>query len=353
MATPAPQLEHLLQAHSGPALLVDARSRRVIAGNRATARAYGYPLAELAGLPIEALWPAAPAELDRTEPEGRKIARHRRSNGGPLEMEVTVLEEARRDGTIGLAFKGVNERAFSLALIETQSRVLERIAAGESLERVLQALVVSIEALSGDMLGSALLLGPDGEHVTHGAAPNLPAAYWRALDGAKIGPAAGSCGTAMYTGQQVIVPDIASDARWRDYRTLALQHGLRACWSTPITSPRGPVLGAFALYYRDVREPGPHEQQLVQVATELAAIAVERERIPAAADAAPETPSLSQRELQVVRLIARGEPVKRIAAALRVSISTVYTHRARIFSKLGVDSNVAVARYAVRHRLVH
>lgn len=351
-----PQLEDLLQSHKGPALLVDGQSRRIIAANKATARAYGYPLAQLTGLSIETLWPAAPASLDRAPAGPLRISRHQRSNGLPVDVEVTVLNEAPRDGAVGLGVKEVNERAFSLALIETQSRVLERMAAGAPLREVLHALVVTIEDLSGDMQGSVLLLSRDRQHVKHGAAPNLPSAYWGAINGESIGPAAGSCGTAMYTGKQVIVADIATDARWRDYRGIALKHGLAACWSTPILSPGGEVLGAFALYYREARRPGEHEKQLVQIASELAAIAIERERAPVQEDAGPANAArrkLSAREQEIVRLLARGEPVKRVAADLGVSNSTVYTHRARIFEKLGVASNVALARYAVAHRLVH
>lgn len=350
--SPSPQLEDLLQAHSGPAFVVDGRSRCIIAANRATARAYGYSLGQLAGLPIEALWPAAPAALDGAPSGALRVSRHRRRDGQPLDMEVRVLDAAPRPRAVGLAANRVNERAFSLALIETQSRVLERMATGAPLKTVLHALVMTIEELSGDMLGSVLLLASDGRHVMHGAAPNLPRAYWNAIDGEAIGPAAGSCGTAMYSGSQVVVADIASDARWRDYKSVALGHGLRACWSTPIVSPRGEVLGAFALYYREPREPGDHEKQLVQIAAELAAIAIDRERASDSAEE-PAHPKLSARETEIVRLIARGAPVKRIAADLGVSISTVYTHRARIFEKLGVDSNVAVARYAVTRRLIH
>lgn len=352
------ELHEILHAHKGPAFVVDGLSRRIIAANRATERAYGYPLDQLAGLPIEALWPAAPPALGRDEHSGSlRIARHQRRDGRPIDMKLTVLDAMSEPGRIGFAVRAVNDRAFSLALIETQSRVLERMAAGASLESVLHALVVTIEELSGDMLGSVLLLSPDGRRVVHGAAPHLPRAYWNAIDGQEIGPATGSCGTAMYSGRQVIVVDIATDHRWRDYRSLALEHGLRACWSTPIVAPRGETLGAFALYYREPREPGEHEQQLVQVAAELAALAIERDRAVNRAaigpDGAAATRKLSARELEIVRLIAQGTPVKRIAAELGVSISTVYTHRARIFEKLGVDSNVAVARYAVTRRLIH
>ena len=251
----------------------------------------------------------------------------------------------------------LSDRAFSLALMESEGRVLEAIARGGPLERLLSDLVLAIERLSSGMRGSVLLLDADGLHLRHGAAPHLPLAYRKAIDGVRIGPAAGSCGTAVYTARPVVVVDIQKDPRWRAYRRLAAQHGLRACWSTPIFSRDRRVLGAFALYYDQVRSPGERDKRLVQIASDLAAIAIERDmadrRLEARAPAAQSWrgtgthQKLSARELQVFRRIAHGESVKRIARTLGLSISTVYTHRARIFEKLGVRSNVALAHYAV------
>ena len=254
-----------------------------------------------------------------------------------------------------VAYSKLSDRAFSLALMESEGRVLEAIARGGPLEQLLSDLVLAIERLSSGMRGSVLLLDADGVHLRHGAAPHLPLAYRKAIDGVRIGPSAGSCGTAVYTRKPVIVVDIEKDPRWRPYRRLAAQHGLRACWSTPIFSRERRVLGAFALYYDQVRSPGEREKRLVHVASDLAAIAIERDmadrRLEARAPAQPYrgtgTRKLSARELDVFRRIARGDPVKRIARTLDLSISTVYTHRARIFEKLGVRSNVELARYAV------
>jgi PAS domain S-box-containing protein len=128
------------------------------------------------------------------------------------------------------------------------------------------------------MLCSILLLRDDGKHVMHGAGPNLPAAYMKAIDGAPIGAKAGSCGTAMFRGKQVIVTDIMEDPLWEDYRGLASQFDLRACWSTPIISHKGQVLGSFAMYYHEPRSPGPEEVHLIDVATHVAAIAIERQK---------------------------------------------------------------------------
>jgi two-component system cell cycle sensor histidine kinase PleC len=115
--------------------------------------------------------------------------------------------------------------------------------------------------------------------LRHGAAPNLPAEYNRAIDGLPIGPRAGSCGTAVFRGDQVVVGDITTDPLWTDYRDLALPHGLRACWSTPIRDDDGTLLGTFAMYYDEPRVPTSEEQSLIDTATLLASSIIVRARI--------------------------------------------------------------------------
>ncbi|HYI93277.1 MAG TPA: ATP-binding protein, partial [Bryobacteraceae bacterium] len=159
-----------------------------------------------------------------------------------------------------------------------QSRVLEMIAANASLPEVLTSLVLLMEGQADGLRCSILLLDRDGKHVRHGAAPNLPEAYVRAVDGAPIGPRNGSCGTAMYLRKQIVVKDVLTDPLWADYRKLAEICGLRACWSTPILSPHGEVLGSFAMYRQEARGPQPEELRLTQIATHIAGIAIERQR---------------------------------------------------------------------------
>ena len=159
-------------------------------------------------------------------------------------------------------------------LIE-QSRILQRLAANAPLSEILKRLVLLIEAESPGMLCSVLLLSEDGDHIRHGAAPSLPKEYVEAIDGQPIGPKHGSCGTAMYRGEPVAVTDIASDSLWENYRELALANGLRACFSTPILSGRGKVLGSFAIYYREPRTPTGEEAGLTEVATRIAGLAIE------------------------------------------------------------------------------
>ena len=115
-------------------------------------------------------------------------------------------------------------------------------------------------------------------HLHAGAGRSAPAEWTRYVDGLEIGPAVGSCGTAAYLRQPVMVSDIANDPRWAAFKDEALRHGLRACWSTPIPASDGQVLGTFAIYYPEPTEPRAHEMEIVDVVTRTASIAIERKR---------------------------------------------------------------------------
>ena len=155
---------------------------------------------------------------------------------------------------------------------------LKMILLGAPLNEVLTTITRLIEAHSTGMLCSIFLLDDDSLHLRYGVAASLPEAYRAATDGICIGPSVGSCGTAAYLRQPVFVSDIASDPRWVKFRDFALQNGLRAAWSTPIMSHDGKVLGTFCMYYREVRQPGPGEIQLIDYASRIAGIAIERKR---------------------------------------------------------------------------
>ena len=143
---------------------------------------------------------------------------------------------------------------------------------------MLDCLVRLVEQQSNGMRCSVLLLDDDGTRVRHGAAPSLPDDYVRAIDGSAIGPAPGSCGTAMFLGTRVIVTDILTDPLWENYREVARRSGLRACWSTPIFSPQRKVLGSFAMYYAEPRSPSDEELRLIESAADIARIAIEQQR---------------------------------------------------------------------------
>jgi len=184
---------------------------------------------------------------------------------------------------------------------------LKMILLGAPLNEVLTTIIRLIEAHSTGMRCSISLLDEDGLHLHYGAAPNLPEAYRGATEGVRIGPNVGSCGTAAYLRQPVFVSDIASDPRWVNFRDLALQNGLRAAWSTPMMSHDGTVLGTFGMYYREVRQPGPSEIQLIDNAGRIAGIAIERER---------------SREA----LRSASEEIRNSEARLRKIIDTIPTH---------------------------
>ncbi len=160
-----------------------------------------------------------------------------------------------------------------------EREALELLAGGAPLEHVLTAIVSMIEELCPPAIASVLLLDARGKHLRHGAAPNLPEAYNRAIDGAEIGPRAGSCGTAAYRREPVYVSDIETDPLWIGYRHLVEPHGLRACWSLPIRASEGHVLGTFAVYYRESRLPDPVSQRLIERAAHVAGIAIDRRQL--------------------------------------------------------------------------
>jgi two-component system cell cycle sensor histidine kinase/response regulator CckA len=164
----------------------------------------------------------------------------------------------------------------SLSLLD--DRIAAMIMGHSPLPKILDALCVDIEQHHRGMLCSVLLLDADGATLRHGAAPSLPREYCQAVDGVKIGPCAGSCGTALYRRQPVVVSDIDSDPLWADYRVLALAHGLRACWSNPIAVQDGSLVGTFAIYYREPRKPEAEHLRLIAHATHLVALAIERDR---------------------------------------------------------------------------
>ncbi|MBN9517175.1 GAF domain-containing protein, partial [bacterium] len=161
-------------------------------------------------------------------------------------------------------------------VLALQTAVLEAVATGAPLGDVLTRLAVGVEKVAPGLVCSVLLL--DGDRLRDGAGPSLPAAYRAAIDGAAVGPAAGSCGAAAFRGEPVVVTDIETDPLWADYRHLALPSGLRACWSTPVFGRDGRVLATFALYHGTPRGPRPEEEALVGTATHLVAVAVERRR---------------------------------------------------------------------------
>ncbi|MDB6039679.1 MAG: sensor histidine kinase protein [Verrucomicrobiales bacterium] len=195
------------------------------------------------------------------------------------DLERKVSERTRQLTTANAELKvEIGKRNSAESLLEGEKRVLEMIASGALLSESLDATIRLIESHAPGMLGSILLLDEQGIHLRHGAAPGLPVDYVRGIDGTAIGPNVGSCGTAACRNEAVFARDIATDPAWKDYRDLALRHGLKACWSTPIKDGNGKVLGTFAMYYRQPASPEPEHLRLIEMATHIASIAICRDR---------------------------------------------------------------------------
>lgn len=159
----------------------------------------------------------------------------------------------------------------SLALeLDDRLKRLDSIVAAQpdtshDTEAALNELLLAVEeSVTGELLASVLLLSPDGKRLLHGAAPSLPPAYCEAINGIAIGPNVGSCGTVAYLGHAIFVTDIETDPLWKDFRALALGHGLRACWSTPIRDAQDNLIGTFAVYYREPRAPTADEREAIR-----------------------------------------------------------------------------------------
>jgi len=195
-----------------------------------------------------------------------------------LRCIVTVVAEPGRPVRLRGIMVDITERKQTEAFLACQTQVLKLIATGAPLATTLTTLHQQLEALEPGMLASVLLLDEDGVRLRHGAAPSLPEAYTRAIDGLAIGPNVGSCGTAAFRGEAVIVEDIATDPLWKDYRELALAHGLRACCSTPIFDAQRRLLGTFAIYYRQPGRPSATHLRCIELATDLAAVTIGKHR---------------------------------------------------------------------------
>jgi PAS domain S-box-containing protein len=268
--------------------VVDADGVCVL-GNRAGADLIGIPQDELIGTPVTETYLAGERDLfvERLEKlRGGGTLRFDRTfirkNGDTIPVEVSVT--AIRGGYFQAILRDISERKRSEDLLAGEKRLLEMIATGVGLKEILNALCLIIEEQRAGTLASVLLLNADGVHLDCIAGPSLPKEWAQQMENLPIGPCAGSCGTAAYRGSPVIVSDIATDPLWDvpEHRTSALKHGLRASWSNPVLSSAGKVLGTFCMYYRETRSPNPRDLELIDLATDLVRIAIERDRAEAA-----------------------------------------------------------------------
>jgi len=277
-----------LQAALDAVVVMDQHGM-VVEINGAAEQMFGYAAAEAVGRQLaELIIPHALRErhtqglarflaTGRAQVIGQRLEMSALRRGGeefPVELAIAEISEPGGRRLFAGYVRDLTELRRDEALRANQGRALEMIAAGAPLTGTLEAIVRAIEEAAPEVFASILLLDADGLHLRHGAKGRLPEAYWKVIDGEPIGPRAGSCGTAMHRGEQVIVQDIAADPLWADYRAVAAAHGLRACWSTPILDPQRRVLGSFAIYLREPARPGARHRRLIEMATHTAAVAI-------------------------------------------------------------------------------
>ena len=229
----------------------------------------------------------------------------------------------------------INFASVSSDLLIAEREILTRVAAGGSLNEVMRDIILMVEKpTNGEMLASILIVSEDGQRLMEGAAPSLPADYNAAINGIAIGYGVGSCGTAASTGNPVMVADIATDPLWADFRELALAHQLRACWSMPIRAADGRILGTFANYYREPKEPSERDLETIAMVTRTTAIAIERSVNEQARERADEQRNLLLREMnhRVKNVFTLVDSLVRMSAR---SATSVETFSAAVRGRLG------------------
>ncbi len=214
--------------------------------------------------------------IDRTFAEGSQRFEwlHLRADGSELPVEV-VLTPMSLGGkwVTHVIWRDISERKQVEFREQTRLDILEKMASGASLPDLLEAIVTFVEKNSPGALCSILVANDECSRLSHGAAPSLPDYYNAAVNGLRIKEGKGSCGTAAFLKKRVVVEDIAGHPYWQGFEP-ATQAGLRSCWSEPVLSPEGELLGTFATYHREPRAPGGNEIALIESAAHLAGIAI-------------------------------------------------------------------------------
>ena len=290
-----------------------------------------------------AKWRAACASGEPFESESR----HRDVHGNYRWLLVRAVPLRNEQGEIrkwyGTAID-IEDRKRAEALLAGEKRLLEMIATGVPFKEIANALCQIIEKQRPGTLASVLLLNCDGVHLDVIAGPNLPGGWDRQMEQLPIGPCAGSCGTAAYRGSPVIVSDIATDPLWDlpEHRAAALNHGLRASWSNPVLSWKGEVLGTFCMYYRDSRSPTSEDLELIEVATHLVRVAIERDRAEQALRASEQLArshvDVMMRSLDV--LATEAAPEKFIGEMLRTIGQHLRAHRVLLWLRNQRDDSL-------------
>ena len=194
----------------------------------------------------------------------------------------------------------IEDRKRAEALLTAEKLTLEMIAGGACLADILENLCNTIDAQAGNIISAVMLMDTDGMRLWPLAAPRLPRGWTEAISPLPIGPCTGSCGTAAYLKERVIVSDIATDPLWINHRDVALSHGLRAAWSQSLLSKNQQVLGTFGMYYAEPRTPSETDLRLIEAAGHIAVIAIDGERSQAALTRAFDEIAKSEAELRTI-----------------------------------------------------
>jgi PAS domain S-box-containing protein len=255
----------------------------------------------------------------------------------------------------------IDDRKRAETLLAGENQILEMVATGKPLGVILDGVCRLVDKLSNDSLASILLFDPNGNCLRPGAAPRFPEGFIALMDGVKIGPDAGSCGTAAYRKEQVIVSDIATDPLWANYRELALAYGLRAGWSTPILSSDGSVLALFGIYWREPRSPAPQHQQIIKQITHLASVAIERKQ---AAESLRASELLARGQLDALThtldaLAQESDPDRLLEHVLRTIIEQSDAHSVSVWDRepdgdwLELFAMIEDCRFQTRSGAIH
>lgn len=208
-----------------------------------------------------------------------------RSSAAPIRQDGRTIGAVAVNVDVTDERRAAQELRTARALAGLEREVLAQVVQGAPMEEVVAALAVGMERLASPGLLASVLRLEDGR-LRHGAAPSLPSAWSALIDGLPIGPSVGSCGTAAFRRERVVVSDIATDPLWADFRASALSFGLRACWSEPIWDSGGAVMGTVALYYREPRTPTDADLAVIEGMSRVARIVLERYRDDRARDQA-------------------------------------------------------------------
>ena len=212
-------------------------------------------------------------------------ARVRRADGDYRWFLIRAVPVRDASGAI-VGWYGTNtdieDRKRAEAMLGEENRLLEMLAQGHPLGPILGGLCRMVERSFRDSFVSIMLLNRDEQRLWYAAPGSLPSAYTERFNGIAIGPSQGSCAAAAYLNEPVIVPDVETDPAWAGHRDIAEAYGIRACWSTPIRSSDGQVVGTFAIAALQAGVPTPAHQRAIAEATHLASVAIAHTRNEAA-----------------------------------------------------------------------